>query len=94
MAQLLRADAETSLATDLADLGKAEQMADAALNDVRAAKQLLVGNAYALWTSLNAQLVAADIYGQTGRPEKRQEAPQRAWEDARALEPFSDLPDA
>ena len=94
MAHLLRAEAEISLAMDLADLGKAEQMTDAALSDVHAAKQLLRGNAYALWTSLYAQTAAADIYGQTNRPAKREEALDRAKEDARALEPFVNLPDA
>jgi tetratricopeptide (TPR) repeat protein len=94
MAHLLRAETEISLATDLADLGKAEQMTDAALSDVHAAKQLLRGNAYALWTSLYAQLAAADIYAQTNRSTKREEALDHAREDARALEHFSNLPDA
>jgi tetratricopeptide (TPR) repeat protein len=93
MAHLLRAETEINLATDLADLGKAEQMTDAALSDVHAAKLLLRGNAYALWTSLYAQLAAADIYRQTNRPAKREEALDRAKEDARALGPFSNMPD-
>jgi serine/threonine protein kinase len=94
MAYLLRADAELNLATDLTDPTRAERVAEAAVRDAEAAKRLLPGNAFALWTSLYAHLTTAIIYGETRQPDKRAQALARAEEDARALEPFSAVPDA
>jgi hypothetical protein len=94
MAHLFRADAEIYLASDLTDLPRARQMVEAAIRDISAAKQMLPGNAYALWTSLYAHLCAAHLHARAHEPARRQQALADAREDARALEPFALIPDA
>jgi serine/threonine protein kinase len=92
LAHLFRADVQQRLASGLTDLEKAELLSEAAVGDADTAKRLLPGNTVALGISLDANLTAADIYGDTGQLAKRDRALARAEEDARALEPFSKLP--
>jgi tetratricopeptide (TPR) repeat protein len=93
IAHLYCAEAGEFLAEDLADPAQAEPIMKTAVNDAEIAKQLLPpGNVVALSTSLRACLLAADIYGDTGQPAKRDEALARAREDARALKPFATVP--
>jgi tetratricopeptide (TPR) repeat protein len=94
VAYLLCAEAQYTLAVDLADLDKAARMTELAVADADTAKRMLPGNAFALWTSLLANMTAANIYAETRQSAKRDAALARAHGDARALGPFSHLPDA
>jgi serine/threonine protein kinase len=94
IAHLLRADAQNNLAMDLADLEKAEVVAQAAMTDADTAKRLFAGNVFALTTSVEVHLTAARIYEDTYQLDKRDEALARAREDARSLEAHASLPDA
>jgi serine/threonine protein kinase len=94
LAHLFRAEVQVHLASDLTDLAKAGQLSEAALKEADTAKRLLPGNAVAIGISLDANLTAADIYGDTGRLAERDKALARAEEDARSLGPFSTSPHA
>ena len=64
------------------------------LNDVRAAKGLLPDNPYVLYVSVNAHLVAANVFADTGDKKEQQRALDEAGRDAQALEGKDTLLDA
>jgi serine/threonine protein kinase/tetratricopeptide (TPR) repeat protein len=95
IASLLRADARTQYASDLrGDVIKAETLLLGAIRDADSAKELLGGNAFALWISFWANYSMALLYKETQQPAKRDEAWARARQDAKALEPLSAIPHA
>ena len=63
--------------------------AEVTIGDANAAKVLMPGNPVALWSSLQAQLITAEVYQHAGQKEKCQVALATAEGDARALQPFA-----
>ncbi len=82
IARAMRAEVWTSRAVDTADPRHVAAM----LNDVRAAKGLLPDNPYVLYVSVNAHLVAANVFAETGDKKEQQRALDEAGRDAHALE--------
>jgi serine/threonine protein kinase/tetratricopeptide (TPR) repeat protein len=87
LARAIRADQRMLLAEDRADPEEAERV----LADVQAAKESLADNPYVLSVSVCAHVVAANVYLEAGKPEKRQAALKEAERDAQALKPWDTL---
>jgi tetratricopeptide (TPR) repeat protein len=87
IARAMRAEVLSWLAQDKTDAAAVER----ALRDAQTVKEDLPGKPMGPLAGLYARLVAATIYEETGRPEKRRTALEEAARDARELEAFPDL---
>jgi tetratricopeptide (TPR) repeat protein len=88
MGRALRTIARTNRAMDSGQRRDAED----ALADATAARGMLPGNPLALYASVYARIVAAEIYMEHKLVQERQLVLQEAARDVQALEPFFGLP--
>ena len=88
LARLVRAEARANLAFDTNDLSVAES----ALSDAFIARDLLPDHPSGLLESLNAHMVAAELFGNAGHADRRASELAKAEQTFRALEAFSHLP--
>jgi serine/threonine protein kinase len=88
VARALRARSRLLAAMGTGNLADAES----AVEDARIAVAMLPGEPFALAQSVMANLVAAGIYEQNGRPEEKKAALDRARREVQALEPLRHVP--
>jgi serine/threonine protein kinase len=90
LARLIRADVLGNRAMETGTPADVERV----LEEANAIRQALPDNAMALWVSLQAHLVAAAAYEESGQPAKSQKAIVQAGRDADNLKRFGMLPTA
>jgi serine/threonine protein kinase len=90
IALLLRAEVRAFVAQDTDNPEEAE----GAVQDAKYAKELLGNNPAALWVSLEAHLAKAGVHEHLNEEDKRSAELKLAGEDAKALKPFTALPEA
>ena len=88
LARLVRTAARANLAFDTNDL----LMAESALRDADIARELLPDHPSALLESLNAHVVAAELWSDAGRLDRRDAELSAAERDYATLDPFGHLP--
>jgi serine/threonine protein kinase len=88
IARVLRAYARAGAALDTGDVN----MAQLAIEDASAAKNMMPGNPFAIGTELAAHLIAAGLYRDVGKEDRAEASLLQAGMDANELEQFPALP--
>jgi tetratricopeptide (TPR) repeat protein len=90
IARVLRAGVRAYYAQDTGNV----DMAQSAIDDASAAKNMMPGNPLAIGTELGAHLIAAGLYRDVGKEDRAGESLRQAEKDARDLERFPALPES
>jgi len=88
IARVLRAEARASVAQDTGNI----DMAQSAIEDASAAKNMMPGNPFVIETELMAHLMAMVAFRDAGEKDRADASLRQAGEDAQELERFAPLP--